>query len=682
MSIQAQGPDEENGPLVIPPSGRLDLTFEQLGQDTVLLRNHDARQVYRFDIPGNFQISPADSYLDLVMTYFPRIPERSSQMNISYENQLAATIPFTGSAPISDTWRVALPDNSIHLGRNTLAFALNTGGSCEDPGARLDVSLDKGSVISFNYQQVPYPTNLGLYPFPFTENSLLEIPTTIILPNLPTANDLSAAATIAAGLGQRSGNINLTAVTASELDPDVLENNHLIIIGTPDNNALLTELELPLDIDEGVIEPGFGVLEEVVSPWNEFRVVLVVSGLDDEGIGKASIALNRRAYFLGMQGPVAIIVELGNLPLPSVFANESFKLDALGYSDEVIYGGGPRSALFEFSLPLGWQLEAPPFFHLKFSHADIIDPDSSVIDVSLNNVPLGSTLMTENNRDNGELIVALPTHLLKPGRNQLRVAVDMHLPGLDRCAAAEEERAWTVISSLSEIFLPYTVGEVKPGLDVFPFPFSTNLGIEQTYFVLPDQPNGTIVNQLIQLSNQLGNIINTEKLAVPVVFASEVDDELLENNHLILIGRPTENALFAEVNDILPHPFIPNTNILQPLKIDNVVFLADPERHAGFLQIAESPWNETYTLLVITGTTDEGTRLAAEALTSGNRRVSGNLAVIEPALDLLISDPEAVSIYAMDTREDPLSSGTVQTFQGENTLSGDQEIGLSERWWK
>lgn len=681
VAVYAQGPDQTEEPVIIPSSGQLNVTFEQLGYKTRKLSGHEARSFFGVHIPGNFQISPSGSYLDLDLDQVPEIPDEPATVEVSLAGKLITILPITESSAASDTVRIDFPDNSLQLGRNSIGFLLDTGATCENPGSSVNIFIDESSTVSFNYQQLPYPIDLGVYPFPFSEDSLLNIPVTIVLPDQPTSNDLSAAATIAAGLGQAAGDsINLAATLASELDPDIRANNHLIIIGRPDNNILLSDLELPLDINEDIIQPGYGILEEIVSPWNDFRVALVVSGLDDEGIGKASIALNRDPHFLGMRGPVAIVVEVGSLLSERTSSNASFTLEGLGYDDQIAYGTLPQRYRFDFVLPLGWRLEEAPFFHLKFTHANILNPSGSVIDIVLNGVPTSSVLLDSENTDNGELTVAFPAHRLKDGRNSLDVTVDMDLVNVNECDGINNKRAWTVISNQSEIFLSYNKDDVQPDLSVFPYPFSQSSGLEPTYFVVPDQPLASTVNHLVQLALHLGRASTTERLAIPVVFASEVDEQIRENNHLIVLGRPTENSLLAEINDELPHPFIPDSDILQPLTIDNVVLLVNPERDAGLLQMVKSPWNTNYSILIVTGTTDAGSELAVEPLILENRNLTGNLAVVESIFDPFSDNPNKISIYAVDTRETQDIDRGVQTFT--NILSNNQEISLSEQWWK
>ncbi len=681
-AVYAQEPvgEDQTTQIVVASTGRLELTLKQLGYDSSQLNAQNNEDIFRFDLPGNFQITPTGNYFNLVTSHVQKTPDQTGSLQVSVNNRPLSVLTLTAQNATSNTVRIDLPDRLLQTGRTSIALNLDTGDSCAEAGSNMDVLVDETSALSFSYEQKPYPTNLALYPFPFTENTLLTIPTTIVLPDQPTSADLSAAATVAAGLGRWSGGaIELTAVQASQLSPEVRSNSHLIVIGQPDNNPLLENLKLPLAIDQSTLKPGQGVLQEVVSPWNDFRLVLVVSGLDVEGVSKASQTLNRQAHFLGMQGPVAIVVDLLPLPKPDAPQTASLTLASLGYEDMVSYGAAPSQYNFSFYLPPGWRLEDAPYFVLKFAHADILDPAQSILDVKLNNLPVGSTLLDDKNVNAGELTVTLPAQRLRTGRNRLQIGIEMNLPTGDKCTNAGDQRAWTVISSESEIFLPYQAINLSPDLELWPYPFSQGDGFDQTLLVLPDQPTPPLFNDVIQLATQLGSVSALDQIQARVAYASEVNQETQHNSHVILLGRPTENTLLREINSNLPQPFEADSDLLKPLAIDTVAFAPVPNQDAGLLEIVNSPWDENYSLLAITGTSEVGYRLAFQTLLAGNAELKGNLAVIKPAVDPLSSEPNQISTYSIDTRPPA-------PVEGESSLNStlpDTELSrLANRWWK
>lgn len=687
-AVEAQQPEEtveEVEPIVVAPSGQLNVSFRQLGYDNNTLTQVRPSYSYRMFLPGNFAISPSGNYFDLITSYPTNIPLDSPvSLQVEINGRPISTIPLTITNTISNVTRVDLPQDLLRIGQNGIKVSLNTNSTCEDPGLNIDVLIDQTSTLSFGYQQRPYMADLALYPHPFVERGLLDLPVTLVLPDQPTAAELAAATTVAAGLGQAAGgNISLATVVASELSAEVRANSHLIIVGTPERSNLLADLQLPLPIDRTLLkQPGQGMLQEVVSPWNEFRLVLVVTGLDDEGILKASQALNRQVHFLSLRGPAAVVIDILPLSESSASGVSSVTLAALGYEDEVVYGALPQDYVFNFDLPTGWQFDDLPSFVLKFSHADILDPYQSIIDVKLNNLPVGSTLLDKTNAREGELVISLPEHRLKPGQNRLQVGVKMSIPNntTDPCQSIGDERAWTVISNQSEIFLPYNSISLPAELSLLPYPFSQNIGFNQTLFILPDETTPSTFNDLTQLAILFGSASRTENIVSHVAYASEIDETLRKNYHLVLLGRPSQNSLLREINASLPHPFAADSDMLESLVLDSVAYLPDPNRDAGLLQVLNSPWNENYGLLTVTGTSDEGVKLALQTLLERSARLKGNLAVIEPPLDPLATEPNQVTVYSIDTRSRPAVSDEQSSVQ--SGLSESEATSLAGRWWK
>lgn len=682
-SVFAQEPVEEGNeplPAVAPSSGQLEITLEQLGYGPETLNRNNTNLIYRLDLPGNFVITPGNNYFDLVSTHLLKTLDGTATLQTNVNDRAVAATELTTENSLTSTIRVDLAESDLKTGRNIIELDLDTGGSCEEPAADIRVSVDPASTLSFGYQQRPYQADLSLYPFPFAERSVLETPVTIVLPDQPTAKDLSAAATIAGGLGRASrGEIDLSTVAATDLDAEQRNNSHLIVIGQPENNSVLADLELPLPISRTNLETGHGVLQEIVSPWNEFRLVLTVGGLSDEAVAKASQTLNRQANFLGMRGPVAVVIDLLPLDEAEISDTGSMTLASQGYDDQVVYGGESQSFDFDFDLPPGWRLEEPPFFTLKFAHADILDPYQSIIDIKLNGLPIGSALLDKSNTNEGELTVTLPMHKLRTGRNLLTVGVDMSLPGTDACAARNDDRAWTVVNSESEVFLPYDAVNLPPDLRLLPHPFSSQFGFDETIIVLPDDAPAASLDHAVQLAAYLGRASRPQHVAAHITYASEVDKAMRENNNLILLGLPTEHDLIAEINDNLPQPFMPDSNLLKPLAVDSVSFMPDPERVAGLLQVINSPWNSNYSLLAITGTSQEGIGLALESLLSETRGLKGNVAVIEPT-PIPSDETDPIKIHSTDTR--PPEEVSDDEASLEDKFTENDLVLLSKRWWK
>jgi hypothetical protein len=649
----------------------IDLTFADLGYDHRTLSNTGATASYSLYLPASFALRSAGHYLELVLGHVPPVPDTLSTLSVDLNGIGLAVIPLTAENAELTPIRFDLAGAFFEVGRNRLEVTLDTGERCGIAGARADVAIWATSFFHLEYELEPYPSDLALYPLPFYEASFDPQMVYFVLPDKPSANDLSAMATISAGLGNLSeGEVLLRAVCVGQLTPEIQDQHHLIVVVKKGSNDLLDQLSLPLRLNEDSVSETQGVIEELASPWNPLRMILVVSGLSDEGVAKASAALNRENHFLGMRGPVSVVEAVEAPPAPEDRGREvDLTLASLGYEEEVFCGTMPNAVEFRFYMPLGWVMMEEPRLVLSFAHSQVIDPSTSSLDVQLNGVPVGSVLLDDSNATDGLLEVELPAWQIEPGRNRIRVSVEMNLAREDKCLFMENCHLWTVVHSNSYIHLPYTSEEVRPSLDMFPYPFTDIPDLDGMLLVLPDDPPTRDVDGMLRVAAMLGAAARGEYLAVDAVTASEVTEAMRQERHLIVLGRPTANSLIQELNEALPQPFEDGTDLLRP-RLDSVVFAPDAKRQAGLVQELASPWNAQKTVLVLTGTGDEGVSLAYETLLTRSQELAGSVAVTEELTG---------TIHTYETR----TPGSVQEPQTVEKVDMDSALlsQLGEWWW-
>jgi hypothetical protein len=696
----------------LPLAGQIEVALGQLDSGTQNLSRDNPEAQYTLDIPGNFILtsskdSPsAGNAINLITSHFPKVPDKPSALEVEVNGRLVSAIALTEeTAPQSQT-RIDLPPGVLRPGSNLITIRLETGATCDDRETILNVVIDGSSTVDFGYQQGPYPANLSHYPLPFSERSLCSIPVTIVLPDQPTAGNVAAAMTIAAGLGQQTqGEIDLSTILASSFDPGTQSNHHLIAIGSPESNSVLQELEPPAAVATANLKAEQGFLELKVSPWSEHRLLLIVSGLDDQGILKASQVLPLEDTSSRLRGSTAKVdsvpppvTEPGSLP------PQQMTLASLGHQENAIYGARLQNLSFDFTLPPGWQLTGPATFKLVFSHATILDPQKSVIDIRLNSQPVGSTFLDGSSATGGQtasegtLTVPLPQRVLQTGNNHLEIGIEMNLAGADdgdRCRLLDDKRLWTVIGGDSEIAVPYTITDFRPDLGTWPYPFAQDSGLARTLFVLPDQPNEDMIDDLVQLAAQVGSSVKTDYLLTRVAYAPTATQDVWQDHHLFLLGRPTENTLLGEFNEHLPLPFASGQTASAisdtPQPMADSTLQVEPERETGLLQIANSPWNQELGLLAVTGTSDRGVRLAVQALLEPQHSLEGNLAIINSVDE----QSDQISVHSVDTR--PTVPEDQPETPGGNTPAGETPAGenpgeearakrdlalLANRWWK
>lgn len=676
--------------LTLPPEGRIEVTLGQLDSGTQNLSRENPEARYTLGIPGNLEIVAEGSFITLITSHFPTVPDKPSALEVEVNGRLLSAITLTKENASSHETRIDLPPGALDRQTNTIVVRLETGATCDDPGAILKVVVDERSTLSFGFRQTAYPVDLSLYPQPFAEQSLLSVPVTIVLADRPTEAQLAAAATLAASLGQATkGQVDLRAIPAGAFNEDYAD-HHIILIGHPTRHAVLDELDPVAAVTKVKLEAGQGYLEERTSPWNEHRVLLIVSGRNDAGLAKAGRVLSYRIRPGSIQGETARVDQItppsGD---PGAPPPEQYTLGEWAGGDETFYGTRYQERFYSFTLPPGWKLTGPSVLTLRFSHASTLDPEQSVLDVRLNEQPVGSTFMDSENAADGQWTVALPQRVLQDGENRLRIGLEMTQPGADAsdlCRLLDDERLWTVLSQDSQLSVPYAIVDPRPDLKYLPYPFGQQSGHSQTLFVLPDGYDATIANDLVHLAVQFGAAVETDHLPANVFMANNVEQEAWQDYHIVLLGRPAKNALLRQFNDSLPWPFVQGGEALAPTSSGDpgLELQLEADAPVGLIQIAQSPWNKTRALLALTGVTDAGAHLAVQTLLNPAQPLHGNLVVAE-ARSETDNNPR---IQTTDTRpakpETPDTPGPSDP--GETpampTLSGADKILLAEYWWK
>jgi hypothetical protein len=392
--------------------------------------------------------------------------------------------------------------------------------------------------------------------------------------------------------------------------------------------------------DGKAVARGDGIIQEISSPWNPGRAILIVTGLSDEAVRKASQAMSSETRFPGMSGAVTLVREA---LLPSEINHTAsmsgeMTLADLGYQDEIIWGDSAQQADYFFEVP-GWQLTDEAAIDLYFSHSQRIDYQYSGLTVLLNKNPVASVALDDNNSDEGHIHISLANADVQTGENRLTVSVDMALPG--ECAPLQSEQAWLRIKNTSRILLAHNPDTtLKLSLDYLPYPFHLDPTLTDLMFALPDTPTIGELEAVLRLAASLGNSAAGKTILPVAVTGNNLPLQDLGDYHIIALGRPSRNELIQQINSQLPQSFLPGSDEIEQ-RIDDVVFRLPPGVDLGYLQLIPSPWNEAHALLAVTGTTDNGVNWAVNVLSYRTWALkSGNLAVIKES-----------EINTIDTRE-------------------------------
>ncbi|MDM8531401.1 cellulose biosynthesis cyclic di-GMP-binding regulatory protein BcsB [Anaerolineales bacterium HSG25] len=368
-----------------------------------------------------------------------------------------------------------------------------------------------------------------------------------------------------------------------------------------------------------------GIIQAMSAPWDAKRAILVVTGLNDEAVSKAGQAMGVKQQLPGLLGTTALVDQIQLLTHTTASPNVSASLSKLGYSDQTMTGISTEAS-YSFDIPPGWRLsEGDTLFNLKFSHSQLIDFENSSLRVLFNGQPLAEMILTEESSQNGQLPVELPSLNTRSGRTN-KITVQAHLEALDRCAALNS--SWITLNGNSALNLKYLPNEVDdPDFDKFPVPFNQQTNLTNLLFVLPEAPIFIEWREAIRIAALIGQGSDGTIFAPKLALGTNWSESLLDDHHLVAIGRPSRNALLEQINDYLLQPFIVGTDMMRQ-ELNNVSFRSLPDTNIGVVQITTAP-GKNRALLVLTGTTDEAVSWAGDALQNRFRRLgSGNLAFV------------------------------------------------------
>ncbi len=170
--------------------------------------------------------------------------------------------------------------------------------------------------------KVPLPdvglVNDGGYPFTGYQNMQH---TTVVLPENPSHVDLEVMLQFLTRLGRESYShkgIDLAAYRANTLPGDNKKNDHLVIVGMVGQNALAKELNAKTTLlAEGKwntlqddqqkklaalqYNESQGIVEELLSPWNDKRVVLLLTGETDTALVHTAQLFEKDPWFGAIQ---------------------------------------------------------------------------------------------------------------------------------------------------------------------------------------------------------------------------------------------------------------------------------------------------------------------------------------------------------------------------------------------
>lgn len=546
-------------------------------------------------------------------------------------------------------------------GRHTIDITLDAAFDCTS-SQQTTIIVHASSILELQHSLASPDLDLSKLPRPFYQlNSFLPENTLLVIPNNPTANELQAALTISAAFGRMSaGRLDFQLLTYSELTNDLLANSHLILVGnSPEIAALLQQASFTPPLKS---QPEDGILQMALSPWNPYRVLMHVSGSDEAGVIKAAQALTYGSIQPGVTQDTTVISSINPDISESTVADVRTFAD-LGYSTRNIGLNGSSLGViyldYNFYLPPGYTIANGAFIGLDYSHSALIDFNNSGLTVVVNDQPIGSYQFTEETAAQvNKIQVPVDSELLHQGDNLLELQIEM-LPA-NTCSAFANRGAWFTVYSSSLLDLPLipaAIGTLNNliNLNLYPMPFTSTPTLSDVGFVLSKEDTNSW-KIASQLSLELGSSATGKVLLPKTAFADNLTDEFL-NNHLILIGIPTQLPILAQMTNAMPAPFEEGNNIVTERTL-TVEYRLPEGASMGYIELFTSPWESSRWILTLLGSTPEGLGWTYDAISTSSLRgqITGNFVAVNQnkvfSTDTRISPttiiPSAVPVTTLD----------------------------------
>ncbi|NMC53945.1 MAG: cellulose biosynthesis cyclic di-GMP-binding regulatory protein BcsB [Chloroflexi bacterium] len=377
----------------------------------------------------------------------------------------------------------------------------------------------------------------------------------------------------------------------------------------------------------------------------------------------------------------------GDPAQPPVSQNslDVFMLKDLGFVDAQLIGPFASTAV-DFSIPPDWVFTEQGTLWLKYSASVSYRGGASQVDAGQLRtenifggqlqVRMNDTLISTQalvNSGDQQVSIPIPPEAFASQREDGRSSLTFNLVSNESCYYDLD--VILNISADTFMILPHDTGAPNINLARLPYPIYQRSPLQPSsaVMVIPDQPSPQELRAMIEVASGFGDL-SSGNLVLTTLFASELTPEILANNHLVFVGKPSAFPQLALAK--LPVPL--SGSAFDPA--------SGVQPDDGVLQMAVSPWNSAHTILLVSGSTDLGVVKAGHVLNVGQIFTiqSQDFAIIQeidPGMRMMVSDFDMrfsdLGIQDRTVRGAMHSSGGyASTTVVEFFVPNDQQIGL------
>lgn len=516
-------------------------------------------------------------------------------------------------------------------------------------------------------------------PSALSQNSI-----TLVLPIQATTAELEAAALVSAKLGQVANWRSLEVKTLPlELLSELKLTGTLIIIASAQQLSTLSEPFLPpftgsgngllmQDMNGNAIDANAGVLWVQKSPYDPHATGVMVTASSPEGLQKAGRAFATSTVFDRLSGQLGIVLDVPQAEedVSAAAPGLTYSLLDLGYQDIVAMGTNQQSINLSVPVHRVFDSLGDASFKIEFSHSDTLNPDRSSMSILVNNVPVSSVQLTNENARNAEVEIKIPLRLFTLGSNLITIISDIRVndsivESTLYCTDEYYTDSWLTISETSSFTFPSDIGKNTTSLTGYPEVYLGSPTLSNLAVIVPDVPDWTTSAMVLTVANRIGRSAKGDQLLLTVLPASAQRTDLPERTFQIVVGLPSQNSAIMKVNDLLPQPF--EEDGITPRTIEGYADIVPASGELGFIQTLFTDQGKYQ--MVLTATSPIGLEWVAKAMNTPTiyQSFTGNLVVLTGA--------EQVASFTIPTATSP-----VLEFSSKSMPENKDQVNQNPDW--
>jgi len=272
----------------------------------------------------------------------------------------------------------------------------------------------------------------------------------------------------------------------------------------------------------------------------ENKYLLLVTGTEEAALVNAGIAFGNTDYMMLLDtDTVRVAKEDDFLVKPPVQGPYYF----LTEYKTTVKGLFRQSAQFTVEFPAGKKLAESCELSLDFRYSSNLDFDKSLVSVCINDVPIGSRMLTREGADNTTEVFTIPPDIEIYGDFQVEIIFDFQA-GDEWCRLTPEDTPWAVILDTSMLKLT-AVDNMSLSFENFPAPFVRDGSMNNLQIIMPDENKDEDMQVMAGLLLTMGRYLKDNRGSLAV---KKVEDAYSAEANRIVIGKLGGENLRDELN--------------------------------------------------------------------------------------------------------------------------------------